>query len=88
MGGSWKVEPVAVGLEFVDILPAGCRSSAVRSFLVGPGILPAAAAAENRSFAEAAGNTSSAHIQRPAGCQNCSCWGVQQKQAVVHIQDM
>ncbi len=66
MGGSWKVEPVAAGEEFVDILPAGCRSSAVRSFLVGPGILPAAV--ENRSFAEAAGNTSSAHIQRAAGC--------------------
>lgn len=71
MGGSWKAEPVAAGEEFVDILPADCRSSAVRSFLVGPGILPAAA--ENRSFAEAAGNTSSAHIQRAAGCQNCSC---------------
>lgn len=63
---SWKGELVAAGEEFVDIPPAGCRSSAVRSLLVVPGILPAAA--ENRNFAEAAGNMSSAHIQRPAGC--------------------
>ncbi len=70
VGGSWKAEPVAAGEEFVDILPVGCRSSAVCSLLVGPGILPAA---ENRSFAEAAGNTSSAHIQKAAGWQNCNC---------------